>query len=219
MKGWLRQLVGVVTLAGLLASASIGVGAQAKPGVRPMLLRWSERTALLSYSAKDFVDRQVREKLNSGLPQTLLTRVYAYAEGAGTQPLGAQVVSCRVVFDLWEGRYRVQRHTTLRDKSVSLGSIGEVVETCLATRELVLGNASTFASVRGKRVYFATIIELNPLSSDTVQRIRRWLSRPSGDALRGDAFFGSFVSIFVSRKLGSAEKTLTFRSALHSVPR
>ena len=62
------------------------------------------------------------------------------------------------------------------------------------------------------------IVELNPMSQDTVQRIRRWLAQPNGNQLDGNAFFGSFVSIFVTRKMGNAEKTLTFRSELFSVP-
>jgi predicted secreted protein len=152
------------------------------------------------------------------LPQTLLTRVYAYAEGSDTQPIGAQALSCRVVYDLWEGVYRVQRHTAVRDETFSLNSVPSVMDTCLSAKDLPV-SLSAQQNALGGRFYFATLVELNPLSSDTVQRIRRWLARPSGDALRGDAFFGSFVSIFVSRKLGSAEKTLAFRSAPQNVPR
>jgi hypothetical protein len=72
--------------------------------------------------------------------------------------------------------------------------------------------------LRGSQIYFAVVTELNPLSPDAVQRIRRWLARPTGSELNGNAFFGSFVSIFVGRKLGEADKLLSFRSNAHLVP-
>ena len=93
-----------------------------------------------------------------------------------------------------------------------------MVQSCLNVRVMSLGDAPTFARYRGKRIYFGAIVELNPLSPDTVQRIRRWLSKSGAGQLRGDAFFGSFVSIFVSRQLGSAEHALAFRSSTYVVP-
>ncbi|HMI92954.1 MAG TPA: hypothetical protein VK509_16375, partial [Polyangiales bacterium] len=93
-----------------------------------------------------------------------------------------------------------------------------VMNACLDVRAMALGDATAFGKYRGRSIYFAAIIELNPVSPDTVQRIRRWLSKSNGSQLRGDAFFGSFVSIFVSRRMGSAEHTLAFRSATYSVP-
>jgi hypothetical protein len=92
------------------------------------------------------------------------------------------------------------------------------VRACLDVRALTLGAADAFDKYQGKNVYFAAIVELNPLSSDTVQRIRRWLSRSGTGQMRADAFFGSFVSIFVSRRMGSAEATLAFRSQPFVVP-
>jgi hypothetical protein len=56
------------------------------------------------------------------------------------------------------------------------------------------------------------------MSRDAVQRIRRWLARPAGNELNGSAFFGTFVSIFVGRKLGAADKALTFRTVASKVP-
>lgn len=171
----------------------------------------------LGYSARDFADGNVQKKLQSGLPQTITTRIYAYRE-KGKDPLAVAVLSCRVVYDLWEGVYRIARQTERTDKSLAAKSIEGVIQQCLEPKQLAFGDAQTFAKERGRRVYFAMLVELNPLSQDTVQRIRRWLARPGGSQLEGNAFFGSFVSIFVSRKLGSAEKALSFRSELLAVP-
>jgi hypothetical protein len=199
----------------LLGAATV----RADPAVptRAMLVQWSGQRPALSFSADDFVTASVAEKLGSGLPQRIVTRVYAYPEG-GEQPIAVSVLSCRVAYDLWEGVYRVEEQTAAADRSRTVPDLKGVVQTCLNVRVMALGDTAAFARHRGKRIYFGAIVELNPLSPDTVQRIRRWLSRSGGGQLRGDAFFGSFVSIFVSRRLSSAEHSLTFRSNTFTVP-
>jgi hypothetical protein len=171
----------------------------------------------LSFSAKDFVDAAVLKKLQSGLPQTVTTRVYAYAE-RDRDPLAVSALSCRVVYDLWDGVYRIERQTEHSDRTVIVPNLEGVLAQCLDVQSMSVGEPGMFARQHESGVYFAVVIELNPLSPDTVQRIRRWLARPAGSELSGNAFFGSFVSIFVGRKLGSAEKTLTFRSESIVVP-
>jgi hypothetical protein len=112
----------------------------------------------------------------------------------------------------------VQEQSDTLDRSRTLPDQASVVRTCLDVRALALGSSEAYARYAGKSVYFAAIVELNPLSSDTVQRIRRWLSKTGAGQMRADAFFGSFVSIFVSRRMGSAEATLAFRSQPYVVP-
>jgi hypothetical protein len=171
----------------------------------------------ISVSVRDFLDVRVSQKLQSGLPQTLTTRFYAYDE-RGKDPLALSVLSCRVVYDLWETTYRIERQTEAQDKIFTVKNLDAVARLCLEVDRWPLGEPKSYLKVRGQRVYFAAVVELNPLSQDTVARIRRWLARPSGNQLDGNAFFGSFVSIFVSRKLGAAEKTLSVRSDLLTAP-
>jgi hypothetical protein len=171
----------------------------------------------VSFSVRDFLDTSVSQKLQNGLPQTLITRLYAYTE-RGRDPLAVGVLSCRVVYDLWENTYRIERQTETQDKTWTVKSLDAVGRLCLEADRWPLGEAKSYARVNGQRVYFAAVVEMNPLSQDTVARIRRWLARPSGTQLEGNAFFGSFVSIFVSRKLGAAEKTLSVRSELFTAP-
>ncbi len=200
-----------------LLLAAQAVRADPPVALRAMRVRWSGQVPHVSFETADFVDANVADKLGSGLPQRIVTRVYAYPE-RGEQPITVSVLSCRVVYDLWEGVYRVQAQSDTSDRALSAPDLPAVVRSCLDVRGLALGDAKTFEHLRGRRVYFAALIELNPLSPDTVQRIRRWLSKSGGGQLRGDAFFGSFVSIFVSRRMGSAEHSLAFRSPLFSVP-
>lgn len=180
---------------------------------RTIGVHWRGGAPYVAFSAADLADRSVREKLESGLPQTLLMRVYAYRHDGHPIALGAR--SCRVVYDLWEEVYRVQVEEAGVDRVESFDSIRAVLNRCLVADRFRVGTAADYAEHAGQSVYFATLIELNPLSPDTVHRLRRWLARPAGGRVGGgEAFFGSFVSLFVNRRIGSAERTLRFRSQL-----
>lgn len=203
-------------LAALLAGW-LPVAARAQDGVRSrrMGITWTDRVPLVSFRARDLVNADVRRKLESGLPQTLVMRVYGYPEHGGRSPAVAPR-SCRVVYDLWEEVFRVQLQMGTRDRSLTVRSLEEVLSRCLVARAVPVGTAADFAT--GQRFYFAVLVELNPLSPDTVQRMRRWLARPSGGRTEGEAFFGSFVSLFVNRRIGDAERTIRFRSQAVTVP-
>ena len=61
--------------------------------------------------------------------------------------------------------------------------------------------------------YVGCAVEVNPVSPDMLERIKRWVSRPSGTGATapGDALFGSFVGLFVAR-IGAADRQISFRS-------
>lgn len=184
--------------------------------VRPIAVTLRDAPSV-SFSVRDLVDNDVVKKLQSGLPQTITTRIYAYTERT-REPLTVAALSCRVVYDLWEGIYRIERQTQTTDKTLTSRTLDGVVAQCLSFQNYQVGDAKLLDRARGSQIYFAVVSELNPLSPDAVQRIRRWLARPTGSELNGNAFFGSFVSIFVGRKLGEADKMLTFKSTSHPVP-
>jgi hypothetical protein len=170
----------------------------------------------VTFSARDLASRAVRRKLQSGLPQTLIMRVYAYRDGSTTGAIAVAPIACRVVYDLWDEVYRLEVQTDAADRSEIVSTIDAVLERCLTARRMPVGTSRDYRT--GSRIYFATLVELNPLSPDTVQRIRRWLARPSGGRLGEEAFFGSFVSLFVNRRIGDAERTVRFRSQSVVVP-
>ena len=61
--------------------------------------------------------------------------------------------------------------------------------------------------------FVGLLVEVNPLSKATLERIRRWVALPrgAGDVSPGDSLFGSFVGLFVTR-VPAADRTVTFRS-------
>jgi hypothetical protein len=211
-----RRALALATLLFGLWSVSAFGHAQSAIATRAMNVLWG-LVPSVSFSVREFLDASVSQKLQSGLPQTVVTRLYAYTE-KGRDPLAVGVLSCRVAYDLWENTYRIERQTETQDKTYTVKNLDAVGRLCLEADKWPLGEAKQYVRVNGQRMYFAAVVELNPLSQDTVARIRRWLARPSGTQLEGNAFFGSFVSIFVSRKLGAAEKTLSVRSDLFTAP-
>ena len=77
----------------------------------------------------------------------------------------------------------------------------------------------SFAGAPGGSYFVTAMIEVNPISQEMLERIRRWVSRPPGssNATPGDSLFGSFVGLFVAR-IGQAERTLAFRTQSVVVP-
>lgn len=215
----LAKVLGFLCLAALLPLGAPDTAAAQQDEVsdRRMGVRWVDRVPHLTFSARDLVRSSVRRKLDSGLPQTIVMRTYAYP-ARGRRPIAIAPRSCRVVFDLWEEVYRVQIQTEEDDRSVTVSSMNAVLERCLVSERVPVGDESHWQERGGEDVYFAVLVELNPLSSDTVQRIRRWLARPAGGRVEGEAFFGSFVSLFVNRRIGEAERTIRFRSQAVGVP-
>lgn len=206
----------VILLGWCVGVARVHAQALGHVPVRTLGVAWNTIPAV-SFSTRDFMDHDVVAKLQSGLPQTITTRIYVYGD-LDREPLAVSAVSCRVVYDLWEGGYRIERQTETADRAVNVKGLDGVIAQCLTFQNHSVGEPSTYRRVHNGEVYFAVVTELNPLSRDAVQRIRRWLARPSGSELNGNAFFGTFVSIFVGRRLGAADKTMTFRSVASGVP-
>lgn len=204
-----RDIAPIVAIALAILVAS-RAGAQDVPR-RAIATRFENGVPQVDLDAADLADAALVQRLESGLPQTLVTRVYAYQGGAST-PVAIGVRSCRVTHDPWALTYRVQIQTATSDRAETMSSIGAVMAACLELHALPIGRARDWVSTSGTRVWFGVIIELNPISPDTVHRIRRWLARPDGAAMDGDAFFGSFVSLFVNRSIGEADRTFQFRS-------
>jgi hypothetical protein len=178
---------------------------------RRMGVRWrSDGVPEVHFSAADFVDHHVRELLDSGIPQNLVMRIYGFADDGS--PIALEPRSCRVVYLPWERIYRVQVRTRHRDVTEVHAALEAVIARCLVVDHLAVGTRTEWSGRTG-RFYFAMMLELNPMSPDTIQRLRRWLAQPAaGGRVGGDAFFGSFVSLFVNRRIGSADRTLRFRS-------
>lgn len=165
----------------------------------------------LYYSARDLINADAQKKLDSGLPQRMVVQHFVYERGR-VEPIAVAGHSCRVVYDLWQAVYRVELESFgAPPVAYAYRTRPEVLERCLVMRGAVLELGPELRRV--STLYIASLIELNPLSSSTLARIRRWLARPRGDYnVEGKSFFGSFVSLFVNDRIGAAERVLRLRS-------
>ncbi len=180
-------------------------------------VHWREGAPIVDVSAADLADASLRERLESGIWERLVMRIYAYRENG--EPVAVAVRSCRIQWDVWPQVYVLQYRASDTDRDETHATLQAVLDRCLVARRVAVGTAPDYAGHAGQRIYFAALIELNPLSPAQIHRLRRWLSRPAGGGrIGGEAFFGSFVSLFVNRRIGSAERTLRFRSQSVSVP-
>jgi hypothetical protein len=199
-------------LAALLVLAPVTVRADDELQVRQASLAFDEKQTLrVSIGYRDVVDAATVAKLMGGLPTTIVMRAYVFRESGGGAPLAAAFKTCRVIFDLWDEVYRIEiAQTGGTDVVTASPTLEGVLRRCAeADRLAVIGRALP----ANTNFYLGGIVEVNPVSPEMLERIKRWVSRPSGTSTSapGDALFGSFVGLFVAR-IGSADRQIAFRT-------
>jgi hypothetical protein len=210
----LRRLALVFTVLALTPS---GARADDELPLRQATLAFDEKQTLrVTVGYRDVVDAATVAKLMGGLPTTIVMRAYVFRESGGPA-LAAAFKTCRVIFDLWDEVYRIEiSQTGLNDVSTASPTLEGVLRRCGEADKLaVLGRTVLPA---GTTYYLAGAVEVNPVSPDMLERIKRWVTRPSSGtstSAPGDALFGSFVGLFVAR-IGVADRQLAFRTQAFS---
>jgi hypothetical protein len=171
---------------------------------------WDKTLLRASFSFKDVINKPLGEKLSSGLPTTILMRAYVLEEGQN-DPIALAVRTCRVTYDLWDEVYRIKLSGPGGDRDTAAINLEGVLRLCTEARDLPIVDKSLLKS--GKAHFLGVIVDVNPISAQMLEQIRRWVSRPTGSTGigPGDALFGSFVGLFV-RQIGTSDNTLRFRT-------
>lgn len=164
----------------------------------------------LTVSFRDVVDGEISKKLLSGLPTVITMRGYLFHERGGA-PIALAAKSCRIVYDLWDEVFRIQLLQAGGPSSTVAVNVEGVLRICAEARKLPLVERSLMRD--GSRYLVAVLVEVNPMSAEMLDRIKRWVTRPPGSTAigPGDSLFGSFVGLFVTR-IGSADRKLLFRT-------
>jgi len=183
-------------------------------------MRFIERGATLyvtGASIAKLFDQAAYEALDSGFTSTLAVRMWIYPRN-GTTPVAAVGLERQVLYNLWDEVYdlRFKEATgtrTHRDKRKS-----EAFKRLTRLDDVAIAR---LADVPYDQVYLLAIeVQLNPVSTETLTQVRRWLSQGTGGGLdRGGAFFGSFVSVFVNPKIAEADRVIRIRSQPFYRPR
>lgn len=115
-----------------------------------------------------------------------------------------------MTWHVWEEAYRLEisRPGEIRPPAWTttiegvLRRCAEVHRLLTATRSQVIGNGPLVLQAK---------VQVNPVSEEVLQKIKRWVSRPTGTstAAPGDALFSTFTGLFLQR-IGEAERVLVF---------
>lgn len=165
---------------------------------------------LLGVSFRDVVDAEISKKLSSGLPTIIVLRAWLFRDG-GSDPVAMTAKTCKIVYDLWDEVYKLQiTQPGGQTDSVAVNQEG-VLRQCAEAKKLRVVERSELDG--NTRFFAAALVEVNPLSQETLDRIKRWVTRPNGSASasKGDSLFGSFVGLFVTR-INDADRKLSFRT-------
>jgi hypothetical protein len=170
---------------------------------------WDKTLLRASFSYRDVLDPALTNKLSSGLPMVIAMRAYVYNEGQ-TTPIALAARICRIVYDLWDEVYRIHVSEQGRERDTAAVLDG-VLRQCTEARDLPVVDRSLLAT--GQPYFLGVVVDVNPVSPQMVEQMRRWMSRPTGSTSIGpsDALFGSFVQLFV-RQIATSDRTLTFRT-------
>jgi hypothetical protein len=86
-----------------------------------------------------------------------------------------------------------------------------VLRLCTEAQDLPVAQRALLTA--GQPYFLGVVVDVNPVSPELVEQMRRWMARPTGSTgiAPSDALFGSFVQLFV-RQIATSDKTLTFRT-------
>lgn len=177
---------------------------------REARFEWDADTGLfyLDLLFRDVVDQNLESKLSRGLPTTIVLTAAVYRAGA-QKPLSTTAQTCKVTWHVWEEAYLVEVMRPGSNRQSWTTTTEGVIRRCTEVRHLLAGDATQISP--GGALVAAGKIQVNPVSPELLQKIKRWVMRPSatGTAAPGDALFSTFTGLFLQR-IGDAERQQKF---------
>ena len=195
------------TIAFVLVVASLAHAEDDKPEVQRM--RFIERGDDLTVTTTipRLFDSTAYDALENGFQSTVVIRMWVYPRDS-TEPVAYKLIQRTARYDPWDENFVLRddehRQVKVKRKSDALKLLTSIDDFPIAR----------LADLPYDQVFLlAMVVELNPVSKETLAEVRRWLSQGTGGGLdRGGAFFGSFVSVFVNPKIPEADRVLRIQS-------
>jgi len=155
-------------------------------------------------------DTTAYESLSTGIPSTVVIRIQI-APPDSDAPVAEQLIQRSVVYDVWDEIYTLRLDQPGGRKTLKVKYRAEALKWLTTIEDLPVARLSVLPV--GQVFVLKMVVELNPVSKETLAEVRRWLSQGNGGGLdRGGAFFGSFVSVFYNPKIADADRVLRIRS-------
>jgi hypothetical protein len=155
-------------------------------------------------------DTSAYEALSTGIPSAVVIRIQIAPEDSDA-PVAEQLIQRSVVYDVWDEIYTLRLDQPGGRKTIKVKYRAEALKWLTTIEDLPVAR---LAVLPVNQVFvLKMVVELNPVSKETLAEVRRWLSQGNGGGLdRGGAFFGSFVSVFYNPKIADADRVLRIRS-------
>lgn len=162
-------------------------------------------------------DAAAYEALGTGIASTVVIRIQITPQDSD-DPVAEQLIKRSVVYDVWDEVYTLQLEERGSAKKIQVKYRAEALKWLTAIEDLPVARLAVLPLE--KVFVLKMVVELNPVSKETLAEVRRWLSQGNGGGLdRGGAFFGSFVSVFYNPKIADADRVLRIRSQPFYRPR
>jgi hypothetical protein len=206
--------VRLAIIAAVLALATAALAEDDKPEIQRM--RFVETGDDLTVSTLPpggigkLFDAASYEALSTGISSTVVIRIQISPRDSDTA-VAEQLIRRSVVYDVWDEIYTVELDQPGGSRKVKVKYRAEALKWLTAIDDLPIAR---LAVLPYEQVFvLKMVVELNPVSKETLAEVRRWLSQGAGGGLdRGGAFFGSFVSVFYNPKIADADRVLRIRS-------
>ncbi len=166
----------------------------------------------VSLGFREMFNHKLRQRMLSGFTTTVVMRIYLYEQGGG-EPVAFAARTLKAVYDLWDERFLFQLQEPHRRRKARFREQHKVVDRLTSLWRFPLVKLHKIKP--GTQYFVAVVAEVNPMSEELLEEVRRWLRNPYSEhrqASSGSSLFGSFVSIFVNNKIRSAEKTYQLRT-------
>jgi uncharacterized protein DUF4390 len=155
-------------------------------------------------------DTTAYEALSTGIPSAVVIRIQITPQDSD-EPVAEQLIQRSVVYDVWDEIYTLRLDQPGGRKTIKVKYRAEALKWLTALDDLPVAQLAVLPA--NQIFVLKMVVELNPVSKETLAEVRRWLSQGQGGGLdRGGAFFGSFVSVFYNPKIADADRVLRIRS-------
>ena len=182
--------------------------AEEPPAPRAAGFEWDEtkHELFVSLAFRDVVDEEIRRKLSRGLPTTIVFTGTLYRRGVKA-PISTTAQTCKITWHVWDEAYRLEVTRPDGSRTRWTTTLEGVLRRCAEVSRLLVATSKEVAA--GVSVYLRGHVDVNPLSSEVLEKIKLWVNRPArtGTAAPGDALFSTFTGLFMQR-VGAAERTL-----------
>ena len=203
------------TVAVVLALTSVALADD--DTIEPVHMQFVEHGDYLVVSTKiqKLFDEGAYAELGTGFESTIVINTFVYPQDS-KEPIAAQKVVRKVVYDIWDETYVVSLETSATPVRVKFQS--EALKLLTTIDNLPIATLGDLPY--GDIFYLRMNVLLNPVDKKTLAEVQRWLSQGTGGGLdRGGVFFGSFVSVFVHPKIADADRVLQLQSQPFYRPR